>query len=333
MMNAAILLCMATMAVNAGELTTAAQSFLAGLSTEQREAALLPFEDAYRLDWHYFPRERRGIAIKDMDEAQLDLATEMLGAGLSALGVETVEKLRVIEAVLQDMERGNPARDPGLFVYTLFGEPEEGGTWAVRYEGHHVSLNWTVVDGRIVSSSPQFLGSNPAEVLEGPHAGLRPLAPLQDLAYDFLEGLTDEQRAVAIVAERAPMDIFTLNHSQAERLADEGIRHDALNAEQQAALWAVIEAFAEYQAPALAEARLEAVTAEGLDAIHFAWMGATERGIGPGLGHYYRIQGPGFLIEYDNIQNQTNHIHAVWRDFDGDFGRDIIAEHRAAVEH
>jgi len=332
-MNAAILICMAAMGAGAEDLAGASRAFLAGLSAEQRDSALLDFEDAYRLDWHYFPRERRGIPFKDMDEAQHDLAMGVLRAGLSDLGVETVEHLRIIEAILYEWSNQSPSRDPEMFVFTIFGEPSDTAPWAVRYEGHHISLNWTVLNGRIVSSTPQFLGSNPAEVFEGPHAGLRPLAPLQDLAFEMLDTLTEEQRAVAVVAERAPFDIFTVAQSQVERLADEGIRHDALDAEQQAALWALIEAFAEYQAPALAEARLDAVKTAGLDAIHFAWMGATERGRGPEFGHYYRVQGPGFLIEYDNIQNEANHIHAVWRDFDGDFGRDLIAEHRAAVEH
>lgn len=332
-MTAAILVCLSAVGAEAGTLATASKAFLDGLEPAQREMALLDFDDAYRFDWHYFPRERRGIPFKGMDDEQHDLAMGVLRAGLSDLGVEVVEQLRIIESILYEWSNQSPSRDPEMFVFTLFGEPSETDPWGVRYEGHHVSLNWTVVHGRIVSSSPQFLGSNPAEVFEGPHQGLRPLAPLQDLAYDLLEALDDEQRAVAVVSGQAPFDIFTIAESQVERLADEGIRHDALNEAQQEALWALIEAFAAYQAPAIAQQRLEAVKADGLDAIHFAWMGATERGRGVEFGHYYRVQGPGFLIEYDNIQNQANHIHAVWRDFDGDFGRDILAEHRAAVEH
>ena len=332
-MTALMILCMSTLGAEAESLTRASQTFVASLSEEQRESAVLDFDDAYRFDWHYFPRVRRGIPFKELDDAQHELAMGMLQAGLSDLGVEVVEQLRIIEGILYELSGQSPSRDPDMFVFTLFGAPADTGAWALRYEGHHISLNWTVVNGRVVSSSPQFLGSNPAEVFDGPHAGLRPLAPLQDLAFDFMETLSAEQREAAVVADRAPNDIFTVAESRVERLEDGGIRFAALEEAQQELLWGLIEAFAVYLAPGLMESRLEGVKADGRDTISFAWMGATERGIGPAYGHYYRVQGPGFLIEYDNIQNNANHIHAVWREFDGDFGRDIIAEHRAAVAH
>jgi hypothetical protein len=214
---------------------------------------------------------------------------------------------------------------------TFFGEPAPGANWGWSIEGHHVSLNFTLV-GERVASSPTFLGANPHLAPKGPRAGLRPLGREEDLGRALVRSLDAGQRAQAILAEVAPNDIETAA-ARAVRPDEppKGLAAAAMTPAQQAALRALIEVYVE-NVPADLQARRRAQF-EGADfsKIHFAWMGSLEPGIGH--GHYYRVQAPTFLIEYDNVQNDANHSHTVWRDYDGDFGRDLLAEHRAAVPH
>src|SRR5262249_26399013 len=202
-------------------------------------------------------------------------------------------------------------------------------TWGWRYEGHHCSQNWTLVNGRAIASSPQFFGANPAEVREGPMKGTRALAAEEDLARTLLKSLNPTQRAEAVLADKAPSDIITGAQRQAAIQEDKGIAYGKLNKEQQGMLLAIIEEYVNAQPPDLTRGRLEKIRAAGLDGVKFAWMGGMERG----QGHYYRVQGSTFLIEYDNTQNNANHIHAVWRDFNGDWGEDLLAEHYRNSPH
>jgi hypothetical protein len=221
---------------------------------------------------------------------------------------------------------GSAIRDPDLYYFTIFGTPGSA-SWAWRYEGHHLSQNWTFAGGKAAATSPAFFGANPARVASGPLEGTRALAAEEDLAFAFLASLTEDQRRTAVVSATAPRDILTAASRRAERLGDEGLAANALTGPQQAALMKLIEEHAGAQPPALAAMRMRRVRESGLETLMFAWMGATERG--PGNGHYYRIQGPSFLIEYDNTQNNANHQHIVWRDFAGDFGADVLAIHYA----
>lgn len=304
--------------------------FLASLSAQQRARTVIPFEDENRLDWHYVPRERRGIALKELTADQTQRALAALRAGLSQQGFRKVETIRSLEDVLRVMEQGNgPVRDPGLYYLTVFGEPSAVGAWGWRFEGHHVSLNWTILRGKVISSTPQFLGSNPAEVREGPLKGTRPLAAEEDLARALLDSLSPDQRTEAILSASAPPDILTSNLRQAAILEERGIRYAKLNKEQRGILLALLEAYASAMPRQVAEERLARLRKAGLDAIQFAWMGGSRKG----EPHYYRVQGKTFLVEYDNTQNQANHIHCVWRDFAGDFGRDVLLEHYKAHSH
>ena len=212
---------------------------------------------------------------------------------------------------------------------SIFGDPSPSGTWGWRYEGHHLSQNWTVVRGQSIASSPQFFGSNPAEVRDGPKKGTRVLAAEEDLARALLERLTEDQRAKAVISTEAPDDMLTANTRKAAVQEDRGVSHEELTPEQRGLLMAVIEEYAGAQQPWIAQKRLDAVRTAGLGTVKFAWMG----GLGRGQRHYYRIQGPTFLIEYDNTQNDANHIHAVWRDFNGDFGVDLLSEHYRTSPH
>lgn len=309
---------------------SAAKRFLATLDDPARSKALLPFASEERFNWHFVPKERAGLPYKQMTDAQQRAARDLLRASLSQPGFEKVSTIRRLEDTLREIEKGaGPIRDTELFYFTVFGEPSERGPWAWRYEGHHVSLHWTMIDGRVIASTPQFLGSNPAEVREGPLKGTRVLRVEEDLGRELVRSLTPEQRAQAVLSDRAPADILTSNQRKAAIQDDLGIAYSALTPSQQGVLQTLIQEYAAVQRPEVARARLERLRAAGMERIKFAWMGGLEKG----QGHYYRIQGPTFLIEYDNTQNNANHIHTVWRDFQGDFGLDLLAEHYRAHRH
>jgi hypothetical protein len=310
-------------------MATAAKAFLAALDDGQRGRARFAFDAEERLNWHFVPRERKGLPLKDMTPPQRDAAMALLKTGLSAAGFTKAETIRRLEDVLRALEKGGRiARDPEMYFFTVFGDPG-AATWGWRYEGHHVAQNWTLVNGKPIATTPAFLGVNPAEVRDGPMMGTRALAAEGDLAFALLRSLTDAQKKEAIVSETAPRDILTGNTVKTAPIDQAGILASALSSSQQALLMNLIEEHASVQVAALAEARLTKVRADGLGKIRFAWLGASE----PGTGHYYRIQGASFLIEYDNVQNNANHQHIVWRDFAGDFGVDVIGLHHAQDPH
>jgi hypothetical protein len=319
----------------AKEMRDAATAFLSTLDAEQKTAATFAFTSDERENWFFTPVPRKGVAYFSMTDAQRAAAVKLLKTGLSAKGFAKVEAIRSLESILYEIEGdagkkpfwdGKPHRFAERYLFTIFGTPSATEPWGWRFEGHHISQNWTVVSGSAIASSPQFFGSNPGEVRTGPKTGLRVLAAEEDLARTLLQSLDETQRAAAMVDATAPKDILTTNKHKADRLPDVGVAYSALTAGQQQALWKVIEEYAFAQTATLGQARIAAIKKDGVNAIKFAWMGVAEKG-GP---HYYRVQGPRFAIEYDNTQNNNNHIHAVWRDYEGDFGRDLLAEHYKA---
>ena len=326
---------------SAASMADAANKFLAGLSAEQRQKAAFPFDSEERLHWHFIPTEmfaRQGLTIGEMNDTQRKLAHGMLQAGLSQRGYHTAAAIMDLETLLGAIEgaaraANRPAegmvRDPVRYFVSVFGTPAARGAWGWRVEGHHVSLNFTVVNGSLVTSSPAFFGSNPAEVKDGPKKGLRILAAQEDSARALLNALDASQRTKAVINPAAPNDIATTNAVDIKPLSPAGITADALTPAQRQLLMAIVDAYAGAMAPDIAAERLEKVRAAGAEKIAFAWAGDAERG----KRHYYRVQGPTFLIEYDNTQNDANHIHSVWRDFQGDFGRDLLREHLKSVAH
>ena len=321
----------ATMQDKAGRtaaMAAAAQAFLDALTPEQRAAATFAFASDDRFDWHYIPRERKGVSLKAMSKAQKKAALALVAASLSAEGYDKSERIRQLEQILYDRE-GRAIRDTELYFFMIFGEPSAEGTWGWRYEGHHISQNWTVHDGLLASSTPQFFGTNPAHVREGSRAGERVLVLEDVLPRSLLASMSDAHRRAAIVSDEAPRDILTTSDRQAAIQENTGVAFGDLSRGQQDVLWALIEEYAEAQPPTVAAERLARVKKAGLDGIRFAWMGSLEEG----QPHYYRVQGPTFLIEYDNVQNGANHVHSVWRDFDGDFGRDALAAHYRRYAH
>ena len=307
----------------------AANAFLASLEPAQRSRALFEFEDAERLNWHFVPRARRGLPLQEMSAEQQGLARGILRAGLSQRGYLTASTIIELELVLREMGENPRFRDPELYYFSIFGTPSRTAPWGFRAEGHHLSLNFTLVRDTLVATAPAFFGANPAEVQRGSRRGLRALAHEEDIGRELVLSLDERQRARALISAAAPRDIVTGNAARVEPLSPTGIRVTELRPEQAAILVRLLDVYLGRMAEPLAARRRAALERTDFTEVAFAWAGSTRRG----EPHYYRIQGPSFLVEYDNTQNGANHIHSVWRDFDGDFGRDLLREHYRTARH
>ncbi len=317
------------MTAAAQEITAAARAWLDGLDATQRAAAVFPFETDERFVWAYTPGTREGLALRDMSAAQRSAATAILGMALSERTAGEVASVMALETVLGTLERedgrgGWTRRDPELYWFAVFGEPDVRAPWSWRVGGHHVAIHVTLADGQVIGTAPSFLGANPAVVPRGPQAGFRALPGEETLARTLLAGLTPDERKVAIVDDRAPADILTENAARADvRSIPVGIPYRDLTATARADLERLIRHYVDRVRPDVARAEWDRVVAAGLDDVSFAWAGPEE----PGRGHYYAVRGPRLLIEYDNTQNGANHIHAVWRDLTNDWGEDLLANH------
>ncbi len=315
--------------VVAQDMFKAATVFLDSLSTDQRAKAVFALNDAERENWFFVPLARQGLPFKEMSTTQQALALAFLRTGLSHSGFRRAEEIIALELVLKELEGGAARRDPTLYYVTIFGGPSATKSWGWRFEGHHLSFNFTVVDGHHVAFAPSFIGSNPAEVPIGPRKGERVLAEEDDLGRDFMKSLSPEQQRIARFSDKAPADILTGNKKRVDPLSPEGIAFTALTPPQRDALVALVKLYIGRWRPELAAETFAKISAAGLDKLAFAWAGGLE----PGEGNYYRIQGPTFLVEFDNVQNRANHIHTVFREFEGDFGRDLLREHYQQHKH
>jgi Protein of unknown function (DUF3500) len=307
-------------------MAAAALAFLGALPPEARTRAVFPFGDKERFNWHYVPRGREGVPFKAMPAPARAAAHELMKASLSAAGYGKAVNIVRLEEVLRRLETFGLSRDPENYAFTVFGNPGASAPWGWRVEGHHLSLNFTLVPGHPVAVTPAFLGANPAEVPSGPQKGLRALAAEQDLGRALVQSLSETQRPRAIIAAQSLGDIVTGPGRADSLAAPAGLGLADMTGEQRALAGRLIEEYARNMRAELAEAELRRMREAGLERIHFAWAGALE----PGRAHYYRLHGPTLLIEYDNTQNNANHIHSVWHDPKRDFGRDLL---RAHYEH
>lgn len=307
----------------ASTMTEAANRFLASLTAEQKAKATFKFEDAERGNWFFVPIERKGLPLREMQPYQKHLASALLSAGLSQSGYMKAVSIMSLEDVLKMMEKDDgERRNPEKYYFSIFGTPGEDNTWGYRVEGHHISQNFTVVRGKVVDA-PSFFGDNPAEVREGPRAGLRVLAAEEDLARDLVKSLDAEQLKTALFDKTAPKDIITMNSRKAALQGQPtGILASKLNAGQVTKLNALLAEYTHNVPDQVAAAREELIKKAGKN-IWFGWAG----GLNKGDPHYYRIQTASLLIEYDNTQNNANHIHSVWRELTGDWGEDLLKDH------
>ena len=318
---------------SASTMATAASGLLASLTPDQRARAEFDFQSDERQRFHFIPTEmfpRSGLTIREMTDAQRAHAHDLLGAGLSQRGYLTATTVMSLETVLNALEQGGRFdRSPELYFFSIFGTPSPDDPWGWRVEGHHLSLHFTIVDGTAVASAPSFFGANPAQVRTGPKAGLRTLRAREDTARALVMALDGPLRAKAVIEDVAPDDILTEAGLVIDPLSPAGVKAATLDPSQRALLMRVIEAYTSVMADDIAADRIAEIRDAGLDDIGFAWAGPVERG----EPHYYRVQGPTFLIEYDNTQGDGNHVHSVWRDFTGDFGRDLLREHLQTSAH
>ena len=307
------------------EMAKAANAFLASLTPEQKAQATFPFESdakGERVNWHFIPRERKGLPIKDMTGPQVALARALLKTGLSDDGYKKAETIQSLEAILREMEKDTTGkRDPLKYFVSIFGAPG-GKTWAWRWEGHHQSFNYTSAGDAAPSMTPSFFGTNPGEVREGERKGLRVLGLEEDLGRSLVKSLSDEQRRIAVMPGDAPKEIFN-DPKRPDPTKPEGIPASKLNADQQATLVKIIKLYLFRCRTDVAAEEFAKIEKAGIGSVHFAWAGGFELA----QPHYYRVQNTAFVLEYDNTQNNANHVHCIWRDFANDFGGDVLKRH------
>jgi hypothetical protein len=311
-----------------GEMASAAERLVASLDDAQKAEAAFAFDSPERLNWHFIPRARKGLPVKAMNSAQRALAFGLLQSGLGAEGRLKATTIMSLEAVLREQEASNAnrgfVRDPELYYFSIFGKPSNKDRWGWRVEGHHLSLNFVLDGGKIVSATPAFFGSNPAEVRQGPRSGLRTLADLEDRALRLLQALDDDQKKVAIIGDKAPADIKSGSlkgdsgglSANAPSDPAEGLAFEKMNDEQRTMLRALVEAYAADMPSEVSHEWIGEIRKAGVEQIRFAWYGSADRN----QQHAYKVQGPTFLIEFNNTQNNANHIHSLWRNTLGDFG-------------
>lgn len=309
------------------DMAAAAAAWLDSLAPEQRAKATYEYMDGERVFWYYPPLNRHGLALRDMDDEQRKLAYGIMESGLTPRAYKQASQIIDHETILGKLEKERGVvsfvRDPELYYFTVFGEPGGADPWAWRVEGHHVSLHYSVWGDSVISTTPFFFGANPAEAPQGPQQGLRILGDRQDLAMELVNGLSSEQRRRAVIYPEAPYDILTYNSSRAVFPQEEGLPGAQMNGVQREMMMTIINEYVTTIREDVAQDKLNAIREQGLDDFYFAWGGGLENN----TKHYYRIHGGAFIVEYDNRQNDANHIHSVLRDEENDFANDVLREH------
>ncbi len=317
----------------AKRISIAARRFLDSLSPDQREETQRPFGDELRYEWTYVPYHRSGLRLDAMSANQQRLAKSLLDASLSTRGSRQAREIIEHETVLREWEEMSGgrlntnvflARNAQYYYFSVYGEPGGREPWGIKAGGHHVGVHINVIDGDYVAPVPLFFGANPAEVRHGPLIGHRILAEEEDQARALLGSLNPEQKRQAIVDAVAPTDILTVNYRTVDpAMTPHGIGYDALNGEQRSRLARLVKHYVDRSEESIAASQWRRIEANSLATAAFAWAGPERKG----WGHYYTIGAATFVIEYDNTQNQANHIHSVWRDFENDWGGDLLANH------
>ena len=292
------------------------------------------FNEEERYNWNYVPRKRKGLSLNEMTDEQIKDAFALLRTALSDTGFSKTNSIIQLENVLREVEN-RPAndtyRDPGNYSFSIFGNPGTDAIWGWRLEGHHVAFNFSSENNRLVSGTPGFLGSNPAIVLSGSEKGKYILKDEAELAFALLHALNKEQTDKAIISNEAPGEILTAASRYAMINDPKGILYNELNGSQQKIFMELLSIYIHRYTRLFAEGMMKEIEEADLNKLRFAWAGDQETGVGH--PHYYRIQGPTIIIEYDNTQNNANHIHTVIRDLKNDFGGDELLKHYKKDQH
>jgi hypothetical protein len=308
------------------QMVASAEKLLNSLNKDQKPKASLEFDDKERTNWHFVPYQeakkplRKGLPLQDMTGEQKETALALLRAGTSADGYTKATTIMSLEAILRELEKnGANVRDPEWYFFTIFGKPAKTGKWGWRVEGHHLSLNFVIDDGKVVASTPAFFGANPALLKQGDKKGQRTLPEAEDFARDLFKSLDDGQKKVAFQEKQ----FGEIEEGKAKPNVGEakGLPADKMTDTQRKTLQKLLQSYANRMPPEVAEVELKQVEDAGLDKVHFAFAGSVEEG----EKHTYRIQGPTFVVEFLNIQedsakNPANHTHSSWRNIKGDFG-------------
>jgi len=309
------------------QMGAAATAFLDSLNIEQKAKATFEYMDGERIFWYYPPMNRHGLALRDMEPAQRELAMAVLASGLTTESYEQAKLIIEHETVLGPLELEQNIktfrRDVELYYFTIFGTPGGKEPWGWRVEGHHISLHFSIMDDKVISTTPFFFGANPAEVRKGPKTGLRILGGREDLAFDLMGSLDENQVEESIICDAAPADIVTFNSSKASLMTYEGLPASKMNGAQKELLLALVAEYVNQVRTDVAIQKLDALKKDGLDHLYLAWAGPVSKD----EPHYYRIHGGDFVVEFDNRQDGANHIHSVWRDVENDFATDVMREH------
>jgi hypothetical protein len=309
------------------QMTTAADKFVNSLSDDQKKTALFTFDDKERINYHFVPLQdkdkkptRNGLRLEEMTPAQKAAALELLRWGTSESGYQSAVTIMSLESILGDLEKvKNNVRNPQWYFFSVFGKPSKTGKWGWRVEGHHLSLNFTLENGKIISASPAIFGANPAVVTRGERLGLRAI-PESEVAVDLFELLDADQRKVALQKEQfKEIQQAVAKPDLAEPV---GLPASKMNERQRGVLMNLVQGYANRLTREIADTELAAVKNAGIDKIYFAFARDESK---PGKPYTYRVQGPTFVIEFLNVQadgadNPANHIHSGWRNPLGDFG-------------
>ena len=301
-------------------MATAATKLVEVLPAEFKQKMMFSYDDPERLNWHFIPRDRKGVVLWDLFGEPRQAADQLVKTGLSAAGYAKTLQVRSLEEVLYLFEEGEEEyrrnrRHPHKYHITIFGTPSPTGKWGWRFEGHHLSLNFMIQDGVIVSSTPEFFGANPGLIDGGPKRSLRVLGKREDLARDILKSCTEAQTKQMWIALVAPDDIRGAGEAQPVVTEAVGLRYADMSPEQQTLLRELIAEYVSAMPVQVVRDRMKAIEKSGMDDIRIGWWGESERN----QRHHYVVQGESFIIEYNNTQNEANHVHVMWRNISGDF--------------
>ena len=319
---------------NLSDMAKAAHVFLQTLSEKQKAKIQFGFNEDERYNWNYVPRKRQGLTLNEMAGEQIKSAFALLRTGLSDTGFNKTNSIIQLEKVLREVENRSPNdtyRDPGNYSFSIFGDPSKDAVWGWRLEGHHIAFNFSSENNRLVSGTPGFLGSNPAVVLSGSEKGKYILKDEAELGFALLHSLNKEQKDKAIISNEAPGEILTAASRHAMINDPKGILYNELESPQQKIFLRLLSIYIYRYTRSFAQVMMKEIEEAGLNNLRFAWAGDQQPGIAH--PHYYRIQGPTIIIEYDNIQNNANHIHTVIRDLKNDFGGDELLKHYKNDQH
>ena len=301
-------------------MVTTAQDFLKTLGDDQLRQSKFAYNDKERLNWHFIPRVRKGLPLRDLEGKSLAAAHRLIRSGLSEAGYTQSLNVMSLEELLYLLEKGDRAkrrerRDPEKYYLSVFGLPSLKGTWGWRLEGHHLSLNYTITNGRLVATTPEFFGANPGTVDAGKGRRIRVLGIEEDLARQVLKLCSPAQQKVAWIDKKAPDDLRGGGVAQPDTTPPVGLTIAKMSPDQRKLMRLLLTEYLKNMPAEIEAERRAAINKAGIDKITFAWWGSDK----PDERHYYRVQGSTFLIEYNNTQNSANHVHSIWRNLAGDF--------------